>query len=154
MPAVVLENIRSCYNVGNIIRTADALWYDVLISWYTPWPDKIWVSKTALGSEKSVNIKTFYNTKKANDFIKSKYWNLLAAEIVKWTSKNLLNYNLDYNDFWIVFWNELTWVLEETLEFVDDIIHIDMLWKKESLNVWQTSAIFMWELNKKLYYKS
>lgn len=29
---VILENIRSAYNVGNIIRTADALGWDVRLT--------------------------------------------------------------------------------------------------------------------------
>jgi tRNA G18 (ribose-2'-O)-methylase SpoU len=35
----ILENIRSAYNVGNIIRTADALGREVWMTGYTPTPD-------------------------------------------------------------------------------------------------------------------
>lgn len=35
---IILENIRSAYNVGNIVRTADALGRDVLVAGYTPSP--------------------------------------------------------------------------------------------------------------------
>ncbi len=38
MNIVILENIRSAYNVGNIIRTADALGWQVRLTGYTPSP--------------------------------------------------------------------------------------------------------------------
>jgi tRNA G18 (ribose-2'-O)-methylase SpoU len=47
----------------------------------------------------------------------------------------------------VIFGNEVDWVLKSTLDIVDNIVYIPMYWIKESLNVGQTSAIFMWELN-------
>jgi tRNA G18 (ribose-2'-O)-methylase SpoU len=38
MPSIALENIRSAYNVWNIIRSADALWFNVILLWYSPSP--------------------------------------------------------------------------------------------------------------------
>ena len=156
MPAIVLENIRSCYNVWNIIRTADALWFDIIISGYTPSPfDNTKVLKTSLGSEKSVNIYHYYNTKQAIEFTREKYKNLIAAEITN-KSISLSDFvkknNLD--TIAIVFGNEVDGVLPETLNLVDSVVHIDMLWIKESLNVGQTTAIFMreiWKLIKVKY---
>lgn len=152
MPAVVLENIRSAYNVGNIIRTADAFWFDVIISGYTPSPsrDKS-VLKTSLWAEKSVKIYEFWNTKEALNFAKKRYWFLIAAEIVE-NAKSIISLEkfleLNFKDIAIVFWNEINWVLPETLEIVDGIFYIPMNWVKESLNVWQAAAIFMWEVYK------
>ena len=144
MPAVILENIRSAYNVWNIIRTADAFDFDVIISWYTPSPNRdVSVSKTSLWAEKNVKIYEFWNTLKALNFAKEKYWKVIAAEITK-EAISLLDFKFD-KDLAIVFWNEISWVLQETLEFVDDIVYIPMKWIKESLNVWQSAAIFMWE---------
>ena len=55
MNVVILENIRSAYNVGNIIRTADALGRDVWLTGYSPSPeDTQKVVKTSLGAEKNV----------------------------------------------------------------------------------------------------
>jgi len=46
---IILENIRSAYNVGNIIRTADALGWEVWLTGYTPAPaDSARVGKSAL----------------------------------------------------------------------------------------------------------
>jgi tRNA G18 (ribose-2'-O)-methylase SpoU len=60
MKVVILENIRSAYNVGNVIRTADALGWKVWIVGYTPSPlDNPKVRKTSLGAEESVAIQQF-----------------------------------------------------------------------------------------------
>ena len=48
---IILENIRSAYNVGNVVRTADALEWNVWITGYTPSPiDHPKVRKTSLGA--------------------------------------------------------------------------------------------------------
>jgi len=151
MPAVILENIRSAYNVGNIIRTADAFGFDVIISWYTPSPNRDnSVCKTSLWAEKKVDIFEFWNTKEAILFTKQKYWKVIAAEITKKAKSLKDNKFLFQKDIAIVFGNEVEWVLEETLEMVDEVWYIPMKWIKESLNVWQSAAIFMREIFKNL----
>ena len=137
---VVCENIRSSYNVWNIIRTADALGYDIVLSGYTPLDEK--VSKTSLWAEKRVEIFQIRNTLEAIKFAQS-YWKIICAEITK-TSKDLKF--LDEKVWGFVVWNEVTWVLPQTLEILESY-HINMVWEKESLNVWQAAAIFMWHLN-------
>jgi len=98
MNYIILENIRSAYNVWNIIRTADALGRGVVISWYTPHPDRnSRVSKSALWADKSVDIIDFgitpespywprnmvyplpKDTKKI-EYIKNFYWTSSIAE--------------------------------------------------------------------------
>ena len=55
MKVLILENIRSAYNVGNIIRTADALGWQVRLTGYSPSPeDTQKVGKTSLGAEHNV----------------------------------------------------------------------------------------------------
>jgi len=151
MITLVLENLRSAYNVWNIIRTADAFWYDIIISGYTPSPfsdEK--VCKTSLWAEKKVNIKEFWNTKDALDYAKENDYKLIWAEITN-NSISLIDFVKNYNvsnRIAIVFGNEVEWVLKETLERLEHIVHIPMNWIKESLNVWQAAAIFMREFYK------
>jgi tRNA G18 (ribose-2'-O)-methylase SpoU len=60
MKVIILENIRSAYNVGNVIRTADALGRNVRLVGYTPSPvDNPKVRKTSLGAEEHVGIQQF-----------------------------------------------------------------------------------------------
>ena len=68
---IILENIRSAYNVGNVIRTADALGREVRITGYTPSPlDHPKVKKTSLGAEDSVALKQFDYTSDAIAYAK------------------------------------------------------------------------------------
>ncbi len=145
MNVVILENIRSAYNVGNIIRTADALWRDVWLTWYTPSPyENKKVLKTSLWAENNVNIKQFGHTPEAITYAKQQGMTVIAAEITK-DSLALQDFVTLYppNHIAIVFGNEIDGILDTTLKLVDHIVHIPMQGIKESLNVWQSSAIFM-----------
>jgi 23S rRNA (guanosine2251-2'-O)-methyltransferase len=58
----VLENIRSSWNVGSIMRTADALGMGLVLIGYTPRPAGAtlpMVAKTAIGAEKKVEWEHF-----------------------------------------------------------------------------------------------
>ncbi len=148
-PAIALENIRSAYNVGNIIRTADALGFDVILLWYSPSPlENEKVLKTSLWAEKNVNLKQFYNTKKWIDFIKQNYNLLISAEL---TSNAIplteLPKKIKNKSYCLLVGNEVNWVSLETLERSDIISFIPMKWVKESLNVCEAATIFMWHLS-------
>ncbi len=150
MRVIVLENIRSAYNVWNMIRTADALWWKVWLCGYTPNPlNHKKVVKTSLGAEDSVDLKQFDYTQDIMKYAKEKKFKIIAAEIYDWAidlGKYSKTIKSDEN-LAVIFGNEVDWVLKSTLDIVDDIVYIPMNWIKESLNVGQTSAIFMWELN-------
>ncbi len=156
MHFVILENIRSAYNVGNIIRTADALGWWVVISWYTARPSsQPKVAKSSLGAEKSVTIiemEDLRETQPALDRAKKNDLTLVAAEITE-SSTNLVSFTQEMStltnvSYGVVFGNEVQWVEQTTLDTVDYIVHIPMLWVKSSLNVWQSCAILMRELSK------
>lgn len=148
---IILENIRSAYNVGNIIRTADALWYDVILSWFTPHPEaKHQIIKTSLGAEQSVNLRQFWNANEALQWIKERWYTLVVAEHHE-KSSDLNALNLPGDKAYpiaILVGNENTWVSPETLFQADYITHISMQGIKESLNVGQAAAIVMRELKK------
>jgi len=78
---LVLENIRSAYNVGNLIRTADGLGREVIISWYTPHPaEQEKVRKTSLGAEGVVLSKHFREPSETIDYLVQKNYVLVAGE--------------------------------------------------------------------------
>lgn len=143
---VVLENIRSAYNTWNIIRTADALGRDVVLSWYTPDPEeKLQVAKTSLGAEQKVIINQFWNPSECLKRIREQWYYIVAAEITdESTSIRWLDCTTPVA---LIMGNEKTWVLQETLDTVDKVLHIPMEWMKESLNVGQAAAIMMWEIS-------
>ena len=148
-PCIVVENVRSAFNVGNIIRTADALWFDVVLSGYSPSPfrdEK--VKKSSLGAEDVVTIHEFWNPDSAVGRLEENWYSVFAAEISsKSISLEHTNFT-EYDHIAIVVWNEKTGVLRSTLERVEKTVHIPMNWIKDSLNVWQAAAIMMWEVSK------
>lgn len=152
---VIIENLRSAYNVWNIVRTADALWRDIVISWYSASPlSNPKVHKSALWAENSVNIKEFREPNDALSYAREAGYILVSAEITS-RSTSLVDFSKNY--FWnsssplaVIVWNELEWVLATTMNVSDHIVHIPMNGLKASLNVWQAAAIFMWELSAKL----
>ena len=147
---VILENIRSAYDVGNVIRTADALWRQVRITWYTPSPvDNMKVCKTSLWAENTVGLVQFDFTSDAISEARKMWLEIIAAELTE-NSVPLWEYKCKSED-WIavIFGNEVDGVMEKTLKEVDAIVEIPMQWIKESMNIGQSTAIFMRELGKR-----
>jgi len=144
MNVVILENIRSAYNVGNIIRTADALGWQVRLTWYSPSSeDNQKVTKTSLGAENNVGLKQFGYTPEAIELAKKEWMLVIAAEITKDSLPLDTLKKTTHSGIAIVFGNEVDGVLDSTLKIVDHVVHIPMYGIKESLNVGQSSAIFM-----------
>lgn len=152
MKRIVVENLRSAYNVGNIIRTADALGRWVMFVWYTARPDHKEVKKTALWAESSVPTMEFSELNEALYYMKT-HGMILAAELTEKSISltdihgHIKTLNKSGWDFFVIMGNEVTWVEQMTLETADLITHIPMLGLKESLNVGQAAAIIMWELS-------
>lgn len=147
---VILENIRSAYNVGNIIRTADSLWWEVWIVGYTPSPvDNPKVCKTSLWAENTVWLRQFDFTIDAIQEAREMWLEIIAAELTE-NSVSLGEY-VCKSENWIavIFGNEVDGVMPKTLKEVDGVVEIPMQWIKESMNVGQSTAIFMRELRKK-----
>ena len=73
----------------------------------------------------------------------------IAAEITN-EAVSLWEYSESFSwDIAIVFWNEVEWVLPQTLKLVEEVVYIPMQWVKESMNIGQSTAIFMRELRNK-----
>ena len=144
MKIIILENIRSAYNVGNIIRTADSLGRQVWLTGYTPSPlDNKKVVKTSLGAEANVGMRQFDTTADAIDEAKKNTCTVIAAEITP-DAKSLSTFSqTKKSDIAVVFGNEVEGVLASTLKLVDCVVYIPMQWVKESMNVGQSTAIFM-----------
>ena len=147
---VVLENIRSAYNVWNVIRTADSLWWEVRITGYTPSPlDNPKVKKTSLWAEENVGLRQFDYTEDVINECKKENIHCISAEITK-DAMSLSDFSVSFSwDIAIIFWNEVEWVLPQTLANVEKVVYIPMQWVKESMNIGQSTAIFMRELRDK-----
>ena len=159
MNRIVLENLRSAYNVGNIVRTADALSRGVIWVGYTARADHKQVRKTSLGAEDTISKMEFQTIADFVDYAKGNNTPIIVSELTE-KSVSLTGFALSSvfvrqdksvgtdQDLFVVVWNEITGVEQETIESADIVVHIDMLGLKESLNVGQAAAIMMWELGK------
>jgi tRNA (guanosine-2'-O-)-methyltransferase len=94
-----------------------------------------------------VGIRQFDSTADAIDEAKKHNYTVIAAEITE-NAIDLSEFSkTKTSDVAVVFGNEVDGVLSTTLKIVDHVVYVPMKGIKESINVGQTSAIFMRALN-------
>jgi len=131
----ILDNIRSAYNVGSMLRTAACAYIkEVVMCGITAHPPNTKLEKTALGCEKLVPWRYFSSTVEAIRFYKGKGFKVVAIEI---TSDSQPVTSVVKEDFpmAVVFGNEVWGVEDEVLKFVDGVYEVPLYGEKESLNV-------------------
>ena len=145
---IVLDNVRSAFNVGSIFRTADAAGnVEIYLCGITPTPENAKVFKTSLGSEKDVKWMYFDNTKEAIEKLKKKETPVYSVELTE-NSKHFQKFNYfkeQKKEIALVFGHELNGVSQPILDMSDDCIYIPMEGIKESLNVGITASILIFE---------
>lgn len=145
---VLLDSIRSNYNVGSIFRTSDGAMIEKLyLCGYTPCPPKKEVLKTALGSTDSVKWEYNKNAKTVISNLKKDGIKIVALEL---TENSFPYYEISKSDFPIclVVGNEITGVSQELLDLCDESIEIPQYGIKHSLNVAVAYGIAIFELRK------
>jgi 23S rRNA (guanosine2251-2'-O)-methyltransferase len=144
---VVLENIRSAYNVGSVFRTADAfLVKAIYIVGYSANPPHKEIKKTALGAEETVEWKYFKTSAEAIDELKKDAFNVYAVEQVE-NSLKLGAIAFEKADkLAVVFGNEVTGVEQSTIALCDGCIEIPQAGMKHSLNIATAAGIVLWEV--------
>lgn len=141
---IVLDNIRSVFNVGSIFRTADATGCAKLyLCGMTAKPDNIKMFKTALGATENVHWEYFNDTTEALEKLKKQGIKIVGVEL---TDKSIHFQSYKYpNEVALVFGHEKRGVTQPVLDLCDDVIMIPMGGVKESLNVATTAGIIMFE---------
>jgi 23S rRNA (guanosine2251-2'-O)-methyltransferase len=144
---VVLENIRSGYNVGSVFRTADAfLLQAVYICGYTAHPPHKEIKKTALGAEETVDWKYFKKIKDCLDELRDLGYHIYAVEQAM-NSHPLHQVAFDKGEkLAVIFGNEVTGVEQSTIALTDGCIEIPQLGMKHSLNIATAAGVVLWEL--------
>ena len=142
---VVLDNIRSVFNVGSIFRTADAVGgVKLYLCGITPTPENPKMIKTALGATKSVDWKYFNNTLDAVNKIKEMRIPVFSVELEENAEHfQKVKYPIPVA---LVFGHERNGVSGLILEKSYKIVYIPMSGVKESLNVATTAGIMMYEV--------
>jgi 23S rRNA (guanosine2251-2'-O)-methyltransferase len=144
---VVLENIRSGYNVGSVFRTADAfLLQAVYICGYTAHPPHKEIKKTALGAESTVDWKYFKKIEDCVHELRDLGYQIYAVEQAV-NSHPLHRVEFDKGEkLAVIFGNEVTGVEQSSIALTDGCIEIPQLGMKHSLNIATAAGVVLWEL--------
>jgi 23S rRNA (guanosine2251-2'-O)-methyltransferase len=144
---LVLENIRSAYNVGSVFRTSDAfLVQAIYIIGYSAKPPHKEIKKTALGAEETVTWMYFKTTEEAITELRKDGFNVYAAEQAEGSYKlNAIEFEAD-EKIAVVFGNEVTGVEQSTIALCDGCLEIPQLGMKHSLNIATAAGVVLWEL--------
>ncbi|MCA9375036.1 RNA methyltransferase [Candidatus Dojkabacteria bacterium] len=141
---IVLDNIRSAFNVGSIFRTADATGSaEIYLCGITPRPDNPKLYKTALGATGSVNSLYFSNTIDAIGKLKEQNTPVYSVEITP-NSRHFQTVSYP-KELAIVLGHEIRGVNQKVLDLSDETIYIPMLGEKKSLNVATAAGIVIYE---------
>jgi 23S rRNA (guanosine2251-2'-O)-methyltransferase len=141
---VVLDNVRSAWNVGSILRSADGFEFrHVHLCGITPTPETSGVRKTALGAEKYVNWSAHKNALDLAGSLKEQDFQIWALEqtqdSIPIDRAVFLGEQLRAKV--LVVGNEVTGVDPGILEIADMVVHVPMRGRKRSFNVGVAFAI-------------
>jgi 23S rRNA (guanosine2251-2'-O)-methyltransferase len=140
---LVLDHIRSAFNVGAFFRMADAMGIEkIILTGYTPTPQTLSVQKTALGSEDSVPWEWVDDLD--NWLVKHQS----SHQIIAWeTSDKALQCDHSYEQkpSIFLFGNERFGLEKNRLKLCHEIREIQMQGLKNSMNVAQCAAIAAYE---------
>jgi tRNA G18 (ribose-2'-O)-methylase SpoU len=144
---VVLENIRSAYNVGSVFRTADAFLVEAIyIIGYSAKPPHKEIKKTALGAEETVNWRHFSTTAEAISQLREDGYTIYAIEQAEGSrALQAITPALD-EKIAVVLGNEVTGVEQSTIHLCDACVEIPQLGMKHSLNIATAAGVVLWEL--------
>lgn len=145
---VVLDNIRSVFNVGSIFRSSDGAGSveKIYLCGMTTPIDNPKLDKTALGATEMVASEHYDTTQEALDELRAKNIPIYSIELTD-----------DAEDFQkvkypqelaIIFGHEKDGVAEDILKESDKKIYIPMRGKKESLNVANCASIILYEITR------
>ena len=131
---VVLNNIRSLYNVGSIFRTADGAGVEkIWLCGITGYPPNNQISKTALGAEERVPWEYRCDIISVVEELKAKGYQLVLLEQIE--------HSILYQDFipqspvCLIIGNEIEGISQKLILCCDQAIEIEMAGVKNSLNV-------------------
>jgi len=144
---VLLDNIRSLFNVGAIFRTADGAGVSkIFLTGITGKPPHREIHKVALGAEETVPWSYYKNPADLVKEFKKEKMPIFALE----ATENSVPFDaVDYPErLCLIVGNEYNGIGEELLHEADAVVHLPMRGKKVSLNVSVAFGIAAYEIMK------
>ena len=148
---VVLDNIRSCNNIGSVFRTSDALLVKkIFLCGITATPPNKEIHKTALDAEKSVDWEYLEKTEEAVKKLQQDGFKVFAVEQVE-NSILLPDFKPASGEkVALVFGNEVKGVQQKVVNLCDGAIEIPQFGTKHSFNVSVSAGIVLWDIFQKM----
>lgn len=145
--SILLDNVRSMYNVGAFFRTADGAGIErLLLSGITARPPKNAISKTALGAEERVPWEPVSDTAALIDRLRESEYEIAAIE-TSTSAVDIFEWQPRF-PICVLFGHEVDGLSPALLAACDTHVRIPMLGLKHSLNVASAGAIVIYELLK------
>ena len=166
---VVLDDVRSMYNVGSVFRTSDAFRVEAIyLCGITAQPPHPEIHKTALGAEDTVEWRYFKDTMEAVNELKARGYFVYSIEQCEGSTKlqNLSPLTPEGGSrsdnssspshiphsrkYAIIMGNEVKGVRQDVVNASDGCLEIPQFGTKHSLNVSTTAGMVIWEFAKML----
>lgn len=142
---VLLDNIRSLYNVGSIFRTADAAGVEKLIlTGISGVPPRAEIHKAALGAEATVPWEYVQQPLDALRRLKKAGYKIVVLEHTD--SGQDFHFAGYHFPLCLVVGHEITGVSDEVVAYADMAVEIPMFGLKQSLNVSVAFGIAIYEI--------
>lgn len=150
--ALLLDNVRSMYNVGAVFRTCDAfLVSEVVLCGITGCPPHPEIAKTALGAEESVAWRHADDSFGEVRRMKEEGWRICVLEQAH-NSTMLQDFQCDAGErYLLVVGNEVNGVDQRIVDIADHVLEIPQGGVKHSLNVSVSAGIALWQMVSSLH---
>ena len=151
---IVLDNVRSLYNIGAIFRTADAFLVEkIYLCGITATPPHMEIYKTALGATESVEWVYEKEAVKTVQKLKSQGIFTVAIEQTE-GAVSLEKFSLDSSKkYAVVFGNEVKGVQQTVINSCDTCVEIPQFGTKHSLNISVSAGVVVWNFWKGFNYQ-
>ena len=144
---IVLDNLRSAWNVGSIFRTANGAGVrKIHLCGITPTPEDMAVRKTSLGAEKNIPWQYYSDGYENCVTLQKQGYHLWALEGGE-RARSLFETSQNLPDpLVLVLGNELTGIDAGIMDVCENVVFLPMLGDKKSLNVAIAGSIAMYWL--------
>ena len=143
---VVLDDVRSMYNVGSVFRTSDAFRVErIMLCGITSTPPHPEIHKTALGAEDSVSWQYCQTALDAVEQLQNEGYTVLAVEQCEGSTLLPSFEPVRGRKYAVVLGNEVKGVRQEVIDQSDGCLEIPQLGTKHSMNVSVTAGIIIYQ---------
>ena len=164
---VVLDDVRSMYNIGSVFRTCDAFRVEAIyLCGITACPPHQEIHKTALGAEDSVSWRYFKTAQEAVEQLHQDGYFVWSVEQCEGSVKAPTPLQLPrggaqessprggLEGVAVIFGNEVKGVHQEVIDMSDGCLEIPQFGTKHSMNVSVTAGIVIWEFARQFLFSA